>query len=583
MAGPCATCTSTRIELSRTPQQRLPFNRIVWASLITATVWMSVAFLRMWWQPILADEWNFYMAMADWTTHRAEIPHPQAYVHLGQLCLAVFGQTISAARLAGVLCAVVSLWLIPLLIYWLWPNHPQQNLMIVIAVALTALAPLTLQNAMLLDIDNTLLTPALMLLLELWAALQHRPPRMRLAALTVALAAALWVKLPTPPLLMGAFGLYHLLRREWSRAVEIVLTSVLGLALFGATFAIYSQLTGYQFAYFAPMFGHTGGLLDLSGIVVRFPQGMGIFILWLSLPLTILIGVALVASARRIARRQAMPADALSLYVLIVAIFYPVIYIPAWGYPRYHAPVVPIIGVLAAALLAPCVVRLPHSTLKWLAAMTLAVFLSNQVAFPDPLWPLYRVTFESGLSDLYRRLQAGIPIAAALGLLPIVILAVGSVLARLRRMDGGAVRISLLGGLTVASLAALSITQISATYSTRYHYAYDYADHLWSVRQVQVAGTASYILASKDILYESRLAGEEIYPYLCATCSPTLIEKIRSSRVDALAWTTREDTRSSVVTANAQVVETLDECYTKMTRGDLIVYQLKPNSPCPSR
>jgi len=562
---------------------RFVLNRAAWASLSIATGWVLLAFLRMWWQPILADEWDFYRAMTNWWQDQALIPHPQAYVHLGQLCLAVFGQTIRAARLTGVLCAVVSLWLIPPLIHWLWPDHPQQNHMIVIAVALTALAPLTLQNAMLLDIDNTLLTPMLMLLLGLWAALQRRPSRMRVVALTVTLAAALWVKLPTPPLLMGTLGLYHLLRREWGRAVEIVLTSILGLALFGATFAIYSQLTGYQFANFAPMFGHTGGLLDLSGIVVRFPQGMGIFILWLSLPLTILIGVAWVASAQRIARRQTMPADALSLYVLIVAIFYPVIYVPAWGYPRYQAPIVPIVGVLAAALLVPCALHLPRPALKWLVALTLAAFVFNLVAFPDPLRPLYRVTFESNLSDLYRRLQAGVPVAAALGLLPIVVLAVGSVSARLRRMDGGAVRISLLGGLTVASLAALSIAQIGATYSTRYHYAYDYADHLWSVRQVQANGPASYILASKDILYESRLAGEEIYPYLCDTCSPALIEKIRSRRVDALAWTTREDTRSSVVTTNAQVIKTLDECYTKMTRGDLIVYQLKPNSPCPSR
>jgi hypothetical protein len=559
---------------------RFVLNRAVWVSLSVATVWMLLTFLRMWWQPILADEWDFYRAMTNWWQDRALIPHPQAYVHLGQLCQAVFGQTISAARLAGVLCAVVSVWLIPPLIRWLWPGHPQQSPIIVIAIVLTALAPLTLQNAMLLDIDNTLLTPMLMLLLGLWVALQDHPPCARVTMLTVTLTAVLWVKLPTPPLLMGALGLYHLLRREWSRAIEIVLISILGLALFGATFAIYSQLTGYQFAYFAPMFGHMGGLLDLSGIIVRFPQGMGIFVLWLSLPLTILIGAALGASVQRFVRRQTTPADALSLYVLIVALFYPVIYVPAWGYPRYQAPIVPIIGMLAAALLASHVAQLPSLTLKWLAAMAFVVFLFLLVAFPDPLRPIYRITFESGLSDLYRRLQVGIPIAATLGLLPVIVLAVGPALARLRRVDGRAVQISLLGVLTVSSLAALSITQIGATYSTRYHYAYDYADHLWSVQQVQANGPGSYILATKDILYESRLAGEEIYPYLCATCSSTLIEKIQSRRIDALAWTTREDTRSSAVTANVQVVKTLNECYTKMTRGDLIVYQLKPNSPC---
>jgi hypothetical protein len=137
-----------------------------------------------------------------------------------------------------------------------------------------------------------------------------------------------------------------------------------------------------------------------------------------------------------------------------------------------------------------------------------------------------------------------------------------------------------LGALAVANLLALSLVQVTADYSTRYRYTYDYGDYLWSIRQVQSAGNSPYILAIKDVLYQSQLPGEEIYPYLCGTCAPTLLDAIHSRRIGAMAWTTKEDARSPGTTANPQVVKILAQCYTKMTRGVFIVFTLKPDSPC---
>ena len=75
-------------------------------------------------QPIFADEWDFHRSKIDWLSNRALIQHPQACIHFARLNLAVFGQSIGSARLAGVFSAIVSLWLISILIYYTWRNHP---------------------------------------------------------------------------------------------------------------------------------------------------------------------------------------------------------------------------------------------------------------------------------------------------------------------------------------------------------------------------------------------------------------------------------------------------------------------------
>ena len=128
--------------------------------------------------------------------------------------------------------------------------------------------------------------------------------------------------------------------------------------------------------------------------------------------------------------------------------------------------------------------------------------------------------------------------------------------------------------------ASTTAIQVPADYSTRYRYTYDYADLLQTVADLKQTG--GYALAVKDVLYYTGLPGEEIYGYVCPTCSPQiLIDKIHSTRVDVLAWTTKEDNRSPDISANPAVVQALNLCYTRVTRGVFIVYLRKPNSPCP--
>ncbi len=555
------------------------FSRGVWIALVAASIWLTLAWLAQTWQPILADEWDFYRAITNWPADRALIPHPQAYVHLAQLAQAIFGVSTASVRLVGLISGLLSVCLIPWLTAVVYPDREDRTPVTILAIALTALSPFVIQNTLLIDIDNTVLIPATLIILIAWAALQTQSARLRFGVLTLLLAAALWIKLPTPPLVMGALFLYHLLRTEWKRAAEVIGISLAGLLLFVITFEIYTLLSGYQWSYFEPTFARSTGFFDLPLLLARFPQGIGVFALWLTLPLALLLLVVAVQTLRRLFHRQLTVADALTFYVIIVAVIYPLIYVPAWGFPRYQAPLLPIIMTLIAAQVMPHVQHASRRRLAGLALLLVGLCLFNLWIVPDPLYPIYAATFEGGTFDLSTRLAAAIPAVAIIALPIGAVLGVGWFSERQSQRAGWLTVLLLV--LSCASMLSLSLVQMRAAYSTRYRYTYNYADYDWSVQQARAAGSDAYILAIKDTLDASGAHGEEIYPYLLfPDHRPLLRDVLRTQRVDALIWTDKEAARSQEILGEPQLAALLQRCYDHDQRGVFQVYRLKPGQVC---
>ena len=555
------------------------FSRGIWIVLGAATIWLILAWRAQTWQPILADEWDFYRAITHWPVDRVLIPHPQGYVHLAQVAQTLLGVSTASVRFIGLICALLSVWLIPWLTAVVYPDRRDRSALTILAIVLTALSPFVIQNSLLIDIDNTVLIPATLIILIAWAALQTRSARLRFGVLTVLLAAALWFKLPTPPLVMGALFIYHLLRSEWKRAVELVGISLAGLLLFAITFELYTLLSGYQWAYFGPTFARSNGFFDLRLLMARFPQGMAVFVLWLTLPLALLLVVVVAQTLRRLFHRQLNTADALTIYVIIVAVFYPLIYVPAWGFPRYQAPLVPIIMTLIAAQVTPALQHLSRRRVLSLALLLIGLCLFYLWIMPDPLYPIYAATFEGDIFDLGTRLVAALPAAAFMALPIGVVLGVGWLMERRGQRTGWLTVLLLV--LACASMVSLSLVQLGANYSTRYRYTYDYADYDWSVQQARAAGPNAYILAIKDTLNASGDHGEEIYPYLLfPDHRPLLRDVLRTQRVDALIWTNKEAARAQEILGEPQLATLLQQCYDHDQRGVFQVYQLKPGVVC---
>ncbi len=559
------------------------YNWILAGNIAVAGCLLIVMAAAMWNQPLLADDWDFYRAITDWRQLRQLIPHPQAYVHFTQLCLAIFGENTSNARIPGVLAALSNLILIPILIQSFWGDNKHTNRLAILAIWLYTLNPMTAQNMMLLDIDNTLLTPALCILIWLWKVTRDRAFGQRVIILGVAFAINLWLKLPTPVLVMGAFGLYDLMRKEFKQTLAAFLATVSGAIIFLVTFGVYSAVTGYRFAFLnrtlqkAPT-----SISSIGGMLTRFPQGLGVFILWLSLPLTILLGVVIVQTLLRLLRHRLEDQDLLVIYIVGTAIFYMLVLPPAWGYPKYHTPLLPLIVILVARFLVHTCEGSSRHMLGAALILALGVFAYKLVVIGDIFYPLYAVTFETDTGDLVVRLMRGFEVMLKL-IVPVVIaLFIGLGLAWRWKQRTAQVIVMLLGALAIADMASTTIVQVQADYSTRYRYTYHYDDlyqTLDDLRQAKV----NYILAVMDVLYNEGWSGEQIYyKYMCSTCSPqTLIDAVYAQQVDALVWTTKEDNRAPNVSRDPALLQVLERCYTRKTHGVFIVYLRKPNAPCP--
>jgi len=535
----------------------------------------------MWWQPILADEWDFYRAATRWSQDRYLIPHPHTYVHLTQLSFAVFGQSAGSARLIGVLTALINLALIPLLVHAFFDGSKQAHWITVGAIWLYALHPMTVQNMMLLDIDNTLLVSVLLGALLAWKAVQDWPFHWRVAGLGLVFALALWVRLSTPVLLMGCIGVFHVLRGEIRHTGALILAALAGSIMFRVTFAFYSTLTGFTFDIFRYTFGRTpSGSSALGAMHLRFPQGMGVLIMWLSLPLTALLLVATANTVIRLIRRKSQARDLLVIYVVTTSLFYALVIAPAWGYPRYQAPIVPVVAILAAAWAVPAFQALPHRARLISAGLGAATLIYKLIVVGDPLWSLYAMTFETSTGDLTQRLTQGIGDMVRLAIPMGTVLAAVYLSSLHWKTRLAPVMIFTLGVLSFADVASTTAIQVPADYSTRYRYTYNYNDLLQTIADLKEA--KGYVLAIKDVLYYTELPGEEIYNYVCPTCSPqNLINKIHSTDVSAMAWTTKEDSRSPGISNDPTIVQTLNACYTRVTHGVFIVHLRRPDSRCP--
>jgi len=57
-------------------------------------------------------------------------------------------------------------------------------------------------------------------------------------------------------------------------------------------------LSGYQMVVLRPTFARSNGFFNLPLLLARFPQGVAVFVLWLTLPLTLLLAVVVVQTLR---------------------------------------------------------------------------------------------------------------------------------------------------------------------------------------------------------------------------------------------------------------------------------------------
>ena len=316
--------------------------------------------------------------------------HPPLYLYALGLSFALFGTSEAAGRGLGVVCQLLTAGLTFDLARRLLPATATARARAaagVLAVALFLLGPLTVQAALVLDIDNTVL----MLLIALFVWLVLRLPTRWTARVVVGLAVlyalTLWAKLTTPLLLLAAVAFTRLFQGTGVRgALQALAVGALGWSLFLVSWTMVTTATGMPFDYtfevvYREALDSQASSRDRFVSWDAFTAGVAPAILWIGPFFCLLFLAAGLPRLGQLLRGRGLePGDL--VVVLGAAIYLLYIVKLAGGFPKYHAAMLPLWGAAGGALVARSAGRLGRGqvAVALVGGVTASAWLSAQVA-----------------------------------------------------------------------------------------------------------------------------------------------------------------------------------------------------------
>jgi hypothetical protein len=287
--------------------------------------------------------------------------HPPLYIYTLGLTIALFGSGEGAMRGLGVLCQLLAAGLAFDLARRLavdgTGSRSTGQAAGALAVALFLLTPLTVQSALVLDIDNTVLM--VLIAVNVWVALRlpgHWDTR-TIVALALLYTLTLWAKLTSPLLLLAALAFTRLFQGTGRRgALEALAVGALGWALFLASWLVVTALGGMPPDYtFVVVYREAieSGASTRDRLVSwsLFVWGAAPAILWIGPFFCLLFVAAGLPRLLRLLRGRGLAPGDLVL-VLGTAIYLAYIMKLAGGFPKYHAAMLPLWAAAGGALVA---------------------------------------------------------------------------------------------------------------------------------------------------------------------------------------------------------------------------------------
>ena len=544
------------------------------ASLVYAIIWYVSRSKLIFTDEVVFAEDFARIAAGNWPA--ALIPHPPLYILLGGWAVRIFGYNLPALRLVGGFSFLLTLWLLPQVVQRLMPGAQTQRAALIV-LAIWAVHPLALQGSLLLDIDNTLFTPAMLVFI---LALAQRSPATGWYALVIALAFALmlWCKLLPGSLFITAAALFVAV---WVRRLRVVLIGLaLGAALFAITLWLFASLTGFPLTVFTATFSRVAAPTSggSSRLLSRGLMGGGITALWISLPFLALYGVAVAQRVLFILRGlQSRTSSLLSAVAALVA-WQDLLWLCAlpsyvilsvgndlpMGFPRYHYPFFLLMVLTTGLWLAECSFNFDGRLVG--AAVVCAIYFA--IVVPDPLFPQYRLTFDT--NSLAERLRFGATSQVWGLVMPFVALLLFFLMARLQ-LKRALLRTCL--AFVMASWPVISVAQARASYATIYEYGREGGRETaaWVQQRTQ---SNDVVVAPKEIHFIAERQGEFIVNLVGPkTDAAAWLGYFKTHQPAAYVLTTKEDGRYTQVTRDARVQAWLNACYVeRISIGSYIAY-----------
>lgn len=147
----------------------------------------------------------------------ASIWHPLLYPAVMTAFTKLFGPDLIWQRSVGLLCLAISLFLIIKIVNSVSRNVSEKRVIILLSCGIFILIPYGLIGSVHIDIDNTIITPILLLFIYFFSRFQNAENKSKIKfyiALCLSLSLGLWAKLTTPLLLPPSIFLFYVIKRK---------------------------------------------------------------------------------------------------------------------------------------------------------------------------------------------------------------------------------------------------------------------------------------------------------------------------------------------------------------------------------
>ena len=420
------------------------------------------------------------------------VAHPPLYPIVLSLFASLFNSTFLSGYFVGILSVVISGWLIVLIMMFHERNLSQNYLSVFMVLIGYYSLPIVIQGSFIYDIDNTILTPLLLLVYLTYLNFSRQPGWQKGTLFFLALTVSFWSKLTTPYLLLFSVGFFHLIKRDFKFLfIKLIPVSLGAIILFYVSYGwLYTKFVLKGYGSFQFNSGKTWDLLSgkntfqlsFSDLLFSVSSNIGALVVWSS-PLILFVILILILQIKKGVVRQyfstnsSHPLAKYSVPLILIAttliVYTVVLKIQASaGFPKYHYPLFSFLYIIIGH-------RVVKSDLKFGKFELIyfpVVFLFYYFFIKDHLFPFYVLGREKQTFQLAIYLVK----ITVLLVLPIVLYSISKRTSILRNSSDFI--FALLVFLTLANISSLA-SRTQADYSTNFHYgisgtedALDYAN-----------------------------------------------------------------------------------------------------------
>lgn len=472
--------------------------------------------------------------------------HPPLYFQSMVLMFKLFGPGARAARLVGIISGVLSIILVFLIVKLSCQGKDYTRIRLATAVsALYALAPSTIQGALIIQIDNTVLVPAVLFLF--WGTIKYFQEKkfIWLGLVSIATALSLWARLSTPLVIILLLISYVLLSKNTAKIKFMFISSLIfGVLIFVFTWYLYCKA---DWPSFLRLFGYTlesVGEPRIATLISQLLQNTLYLTLWLVFFFLLLIIFVIWKNYNKLFSSPQIYPQLMFFCGVILTMGFCIFGKASFGYPKYHMPAIPLLYIGTALLLSREYFAGLH--FKKIAVFLFIALFIQLFAIGDLLY-IFRYTLREYLTFNLASSLAVLKNASFRIIISLIVY--GLLFLIFSRLFPGKAIIGLLVIFCVISNLSLTFLQSIAGYNTGFNYG-----------EEGIAKTAEYIrekipqntivIGPREIIYYMRLLNSPYLPNSFWSNADAIEKRLHDPRVSAFIYSITTNTIEQIKTVS---------------------------------